>query len=422
MEPGDQNAHATHLEARLRAGIAAAKAGQRERARDLLMSVVAQDEENVLAWLWLSSVMDSLDDREVCLENVLALDPGNDAARKGLAWVQKQKSEPPTTKPVQAAKPTSLAAALLREDFARHRPPPEPELPPPISPPDEFDNEYLCIYCAGLTHPDDRKCPACDNPLWVKIRRREGRSSWLWVALVMQLASTVWPVTAPFLILTYVAQELGVYNPFTLVPAYLGLSSSVPPDVTQQVFKHLPPVTIVPFIFYFLFSSVVLVGLYLRWKPIFYMFVISALLTLASAMAATIIIQSSARMCSGGGIILALLMLALLLQIEDDFFFDEKRIILRVDRDATNGPALLASGQRYARRALWAMAAIHLRRAASKMPHEIACHLLLATAYIGLKRYDLADQALAQARRISPDDPQVEKLAAVLAQNLPQDQ
>ena len=64
----------------LRAGIAAAKAGQRERARTLLMRVVEQDEENVSAWLWLSGVVDSLDDREVCLENVLTLDPDNDAA------------------------------------------------------------------------------------------------------------------------------------------------------------------------------------------------------------------------------------------------------------------------------------------------------------------------------------------------------
>ena len=123
----------------LREGIAAAKAGQRERARDLLMRVVEQDEENALAWLWLSGVVDSLNDREICLENVLALDPDHDAARQGLAWVRKQKglqtpspaemvspsapsSEPPAA--ARAERPTTLAAAILREDFARHRPPP----------------------------------------------------------------------------------------------------------------------------------------------------------------------------------------------------------------------------------------------------------------------------------------------------------
>ena len=75
----------------LQEGIAAAKSGQRERAYDLLMQVVEEDKENVLAWLWLSGVADSLDDREICLENVLALDPTNVAARKGLAQVREQK-------------------------------------------------------------------------------------------------------------------------------------------------------------------------------------------------------------------------------------------------------------------------------------------------------------------------------------------
>jgi hypothetical protein len=81
------------INALLQEGIAAARAGQRERACDLLMQVIEQDEENVAAWLWLSGVVDSLEDREVCLENVLTLDPDNEHARRGLAWVQQQKPQ-----------------------------------------------------------------------------------------------------------------------------------------------------------------------------------------------------------------------------------------------------------------------------------------------------------------------------------------
>ena len=91
MKPDRSNTNTENADRLLREGIAAAKAGQRERARDLLMRVVEQDEENVSAWLWLSGVVDSLDDQEICLENVLALDPDNEAARKGLASVRKQK-------------------------------------------------------------------------------------------------------------------------------------------------------------------------------------------------------------------------------------------------------------------------------------------------------------------------------------------
>ncbi len=467
METGAPNPQATDIKDWLREGIAAARSGQRERARDLLVRVVEQDEENATAWLWLSGVVDSLDDREVCLENALTLDPGNEAARKGLAWVQQQKGgqspppaetipppsaeapaskrpaslaaavlgedlvhrrlppalEPPPEKPARARKPTTLAAAVLREDFAARRPPPEPELPPPVPPPDEFEDEYLCPYCAAPTRPDDRKCQACGHQLWIKVRRREEHSSWLWVALVMQLAGTVWPATVPLMVLVYVAHRVGATNPFDLIPAYLGLPGNVPPEVADAALKLAPRAYILPFILHFLFSSAVLVGLYQRWKPVFYLFLVSALLMLTSAIAALVIIPSNARICGGGGVILALLMLLLLLQLEDDFFFDERRLVLRVDRDATNGPALLASGQCYAKRAMWAMAAIHLRRAASKMPHEVACPLLLTTAYIGLKRYDLAEKTLSEARRLSPDDPQIEKLAAVLAgqrKNLPE--
>ncbi len=107
-------------------------------------------------------------------------------------------------------------------------------------------------------------------------------------------------------------------------------------------------------------------------------------------------------------------MFLLLLQLEDDFFFDEKRILLRVDRSAKKGLDFLACGRRYARRNMWAMAVIHLRRAVAWLPDWIDCHLELAAAYIGLKRYDLAAKALAEARRISPDDPQVEELTALL--------
>ncbi len=63
---------------------------------------------------------------------------------------------------------------------------------------------------------------------------------------------------------------------------------------------------------------------------------------------------------------------------------------------------------------MWAMAAIHLRRATSHMPHQIDPYLALAAAYLNLKRYDLAADALEEARRIAPNDPQVERLTTVL--------
>lgn len=73
------------VKARLDQAIAAARAGRKEEARRLLESVLNIDERNEQAWLWLSGVVDSQEERIVCLENVLTINPDNEMARKGLA-------------------------------------------------------------------------------------------------------------------------------------------------------------------------------------------------------------------------------------------------------------------------------------------------------------------------------------------------
>ena len=64
------------------------------RARELLLQVVEQDRTNAHAWLWLSTVIDNLTDKSTCLNNVLALDPDNEQALAGLAWIEQQISVP----------------------------------------------------------------------------------------------------------------------------------------------------------------------------------------------------------------------------------------------------------------------------------------------------------------------------------------
>ncbi len=68
----------------LQKGIALAKAGQREEARNVLLQVVEQDERNESAWLWISGVVDTDDDKAIALENVLTLNPNNEWAKRGL--------------------------------------------------------------------------------------------------------------------------------------------------------------------------------------------------------------------------------------------------------------------------------------------------------------------------------------------------
>jgi tetratricopeptide (TPR) repeat protein len=82
----------------LRQGIAAAKAGRAQEARQALLHVTELDERNEQAWLWLSGVVDSLEDRRICLENVLAINPDNAYAQAGISWLdQQQDPTPPGT-------------------------------------------------------------------------------------------------------------------------------------------------------------------------------------------------------------------------------------------------------------------------------------------------------------------------------------
>lgn len=58
--------------------------GNREEGRQILEEILEVDENNEEVWLWLTSVVETDEDREVCFENVLALNPDNIVAQKGL--------------------------------------------------------------------------------------------------------------------------------------------------------------------------------------------------------------------------------------------------------------------------------------------------------------------------------------------------
>src|SRR5215207_6024198 len=75
---------AANVDAMVLGGQNAFKAGNKEEARALLMKAAELDPYNEQAWLWLSAVVDGVDDQRTCLENVLAINPQNERARNGL--------------------------------------------------------------------------------------------------------------------------------------------------------------------------------------------------------------------------------------------------------------------------------------------------------------------------------------------------
>lgn len=68
----------------LKEAVDAISKGQRVRARDLLTRLLRADQNNPEYWLWMSSVVETQNERVYCLESVLRLDPANAAAQRGL--------------------------------------------------------------------------------------------------------------------------------------------------------------------------------------------------------------------------------------------------------------------------------------------------------------------------------------------------
>ena len=77
----------------LRAGVDAVKEQRLEEARELLYQVIDLDERNEKAWLWLSGVVEGIDERIICLENVVAINPHHELASQGLRHLQVQRRE-----------------------------------------------------------------------------------------------------------------------------------------------------------------------------------------------------------------------------------------------------------------------------------------------------------------------------------------
>ena len=113
-------------------GIAAARAQQKKQARDLLERVIEADPYNEQAWLWLSGVVDTHEERRICLDNVLAINPQNEMAQAGLRKLDQQAAR----QAAAADQPTAAQAS-----------------------PDQ------CPLCKATVPPSGTACPNCGQIL-----------------------------------------------------------------------------------------------------------------------------------------------------------------------------------------------------------------------------------------------------------------
>lgn len=421
-----QRAAAAHL---LAEGIRAAKAGRTARAHKLLTDVVVRDEQNLEAWIWLSRVVENVEDREVCFENILTLDSENEEAQVGLALIRESRRGTQAVDGVSAAvgpdprvAPT-LAGDILGDAYrGKHtivEPEPEPE---PVSPVEglwsKYQDPYRCPTCTAQTAPKDRRCPACGSRLWVKSRTRDKRSLLLWILTALQAASTAVAATVPFLAVLVAGLQAGVTDAGPLLAAYLGLPHELPAATLAGVQTVLPS-----FVFWLLwlpalYGLVVTLGLFLRWPIIFYGMLVSALIGVVTSLGGIAVAGGSPLALIGGviGIAIAVANVVIVLQLEDDFKVQRGRLLLSLDPGLKTGFDYLRRGRSYASRRMWAQAALHFRRAAALMPNQVDGLTGLAHACGQLGDLALAEWALETALERIPDHPQIKPALETLRQ------
>ena len=175
----------TVLDDELAKGILAAKAGQRDLARQHLQNVLRADLSHETAWLWMSGLVDTVQQKRDCLQRVLALNPNNDVARRGLEQLAQSeaasfladfapRTPPPPPAPVVIAPPPLAeppGAVIVSEPLpiGISTPPQAPdEVAAPVSsaapaldlPPPSKITDAPCVFCAAPTGMDGM-CAAC---------------------------------------------------------------------------------------------------------------------------------------------------------------------------------------------------------------------------------------------------------------------
>ncbi|OYT73332.1 MAG: hypothetical protein CFK52_01805 [Chloracidobacterium sp. CP2_5A] len=85
----------TEVQLLLQQAIASAKAGDKGRARGLLIEVTEADPDNEVAWMWRASVSMTPKDAAWCLTKALGINPGNRQAQEWLDKIRQLQDQPP---------------------------------------------------------------------------------------------------------------------------------------------------------------------------------------------------------------------------------------------------------------------------------------------------------------------------------------
>jgi hypothetical protein len=84
----DERERSLHRAELMRMARMAAQRGDKAAARRLLTQVLEEDEQDEVAWLWMSALVDDPEIEKECLLEVLKINPNNELAQKHLRKFQ----------------------------------------------------------------------------------------------------------------------------------------------------------------------------------------------------------------------------------------------------------------------------------------------------------------------------------------------
>ncbi|MDR3577770.1 MAG: hypothetical protein P4L50_28210 [Anaerolineaceae bacterium] len=167
-------------------GISAVKAGNIEEGNKLLRQALEQDSDDLLAWLWLSSAVDTDRERIICLENVLRIQPSHTLAKAALAKLSGETSQPAAESPVPPlpAAPERLNK-IIKQSGELHLPPTPAYTPPPLPPlpplPETPQNQEAEPAAAPAPKPKILSEDPYRKP------RKKPLPLWLWLVMIILL-------------------------------------------------------------------------------------------------------------------------------------------------------------------------------------------------------------------------------------------
>lgn len=376
-----------NLSAKLQAGIDAVKRGQKKRGRELLLEVVAEDERLEQAWYWLSLAVDSLDDKIVALENVLAINPENKNARASLTWLHKQHSAGDS--PV--AEPVNLNGALTH--FGT---------PSPVDPVGAIDDPHQCIYCGAHVPHDHRQCMECGRNLMEKRKRSQRGSGALRTAAFGMIAQTSMATTEFIVLVSLLLQGRNVvvnyvYETLSFADLF-GDYLSWPPEWT--------PILLVVGALRVIIYLLLLLGLLQQMSIAYYSsvtFIIADILWTVFRWYSSFL----GIIIAIADVVLAVTVVAFVFASDRDFEVNEQRILCKPDRSTKGGIALNRMGHIYRREGKWALALAYWRAAVAAMPERAEFYKDAAVGYGQIGYYKRAIKALEEAGRQAPYDNEI---------------